>query len=345
MSFRFPTFVLNETAAEVFTPRSFEGVSQHGFDFRPTVAPGKLKVWARLVEKRDQRRNFNFSYGLKVALWPEGAEAGCVSFVGVSPDDFRKSGENKPEINWQKWQHRFVGSNYFGHLGRYWKVCEGGQTTLLRVDASDAAFVGEEDSGNRFFWRQNPESRRLKDWHWLQMSSAEFESQMRELWNNPESRLRFEVNWHHLSDDARDALAFRCENGSWDEFIRLLRLALIARVGLERGEVLGEVSWQVFCYAPVSVSLGGNHIWPDDPFLAAWRAALFSFFRPVFARVQGFDEDIYDCIKSHFFSSRPANWVRAQPSHHEMLEAQLELQYWAKRNASEERNAELLKDL
>ncbi len=341
----FSSFGLDEAARLVFAPSSHESQAQHFFRFAPQGSNEKMDLWARLVEHKE-KRGFNCSYWHRVALWPEGAEEGRVFFVGCSVDQLRETSAQTFELDWEQWQKSFEKPSYFGHLGRYWATEEQGETRVLRLDASDYAFsnVFQVGSEGRFVWRpydkQTPP--RVKDLRFMKVPVDDFDEQMRAQWNNLRSPIRLESDWWRFSRQQRDAFAFRCENGEWDEFLRLARLVLTARFE-HQNQSWGRTGWNFFCYVPTAISnVQGESVLENDDFLVRWRAALFDFFRPIYARNIGFCEDIPECVKRHFQSSNPRTQVEAEPSQHEVLEAQLELATWARHNLSQHHADELL---
>jgi len=325
----FPIFELDEASRPMFAASSHQGQAQHHFVFAPQGTTETIELWARLVQCR-KKRKVNFLWH-QVALWPQGAEPGRVFFTGCYKACFSEK-TSEFDFDWDCWQKRFEDENG-GLLERYWVTTEDGQSRLLRFQTNGwgSAISSSLALGHGFDWgvRNEETLRRVQELRFLQMSNDEFDRQMLLKWNNPQNSIRFESDWLELSREERDALAFECEHGEWDELIRLARLVLTARLGREACNS-GRVHWNFFCFIPINIQNAQEQMmFENDPFLLCWRALLFDYFRPRHARFIGLSETIPSCIRCHFQSGNPRTRVAVEPSQHEVLEARNKLKEWA----------------
>ena len=156
----------------------------------------------------------------------------------------------------------------------------------------------------------------------------EFTAFCQSLYDDADSDLRGALKWHDTAPTARDAVAFGCQLGDWEQLRHLLRCALIVvthECGISPSYARGQSYRQIdfLTRAEDRANVWFNRLraaicevvrpsfWPDEPiYVYAWRSA----------RAHDDGRNLVEC---------------GVPTAHELVEAQVELRAWLRPHLAE----------
>lgn len=258
--------------------------------------------------------------------------------------------------DWAMFEAEFVVRCSTRELARFWRVEHQGQTQLyrclsghalerLRVPTARGARSVSAGQSASCRWNTKPEgASELDGLHWLRTSTAQFEGEMRAMWDDPQHEVHYSLRWTAKTEAEKDAVAFECHRGDWAQlrgiakWVAQLRLSYHASGSSEAFEwnLAGESGAGRY---PVSFgSLGG------DGALLLWRRALTRAFDTPNFNAKGVRlGHIPLCVEGHIVGHESSFVEVNTPSAHELLEATLQLQTWARQNFSPA-NARILMD-
>ncbi|BCM93461.1 hypothetical protein IAD21_05352 [Abditibacteriota bacterium] len=358
---------LNADAAlrAYLSPESWNGYAQHRFVFR-TEDGEEEPLLARLALVRPFRRGKPFKHC--VILRPERAET---TRIFVSQGYWRygeiwMTSREASRFKWGLFERNLMDDESYHHLSRFCLKQQGDRDVLLRLDSHGGGKIygykwgGEDLYSKNFDWHPNNQlpyyrhvqSKRLflcdqLNLRLLRQTDTSFQRQLDFDWNNPTGEIRATLKWQQLNDAERNAIAFHCQNGDWDNFRSIAALALGVRL---RGmnslpeEVFfdgsdGTYMW-IFDYGKGTCGEADLH---RDEFLLRWFAALIEIFQPDNINAEGImDFERPSCICGHIMDSKL--WeAHVEPfSQHELMESQLKLREWAAQHFPPEEAQRLL---
>lgn len=169
-------------------------------------------------------------------------------------------------------------------------------------------------------------------------TAAEWRTRVEQELGDPLSQARFALQWRLLSFNQQADLAIACLCGSHSEMQRLFRAALRCESLLQQVEGTWQWAYQMgeqdYVYLAV---LNANGLPIGDfemsPFLIEWRDSLLKWFDP------SFDEDLsrnHRCVLDWSDNHEVFAVSVESPTHHERLEAMLELRDWARSKVPDE---------
>ena len=215
---------------------------------------------------------------------------------------------------------------------RYWQSPDLASCFALRCDGFGvvAQRAGEKMANTLFDWEKTAGENQF--WDWKEVNFRHF---AKNFWPNlKNSDLRFAYDWQFLSYEQKNAFAFRCENGDWDEMQRVFSLVLQVAAGLlniKASEYDGVIFWQFDRSEP-------RFNEAQIQFLKRWQKAVFAFFRPEFVL------KFHVCVRHWRDKSMEYSIVSSSiPSAHEVMEAQLKLREWARGKTPEAEVEKLLR--
>ncbi len=182
-----------------------------------------------------------------------------------------------------------------------------------------------------FEWKLPLGVERFADW-----SQPDFIEFCEHLYADENSELNFALRWREKSAEARDIEAFKCENGDWENLRKLFSCAqkVITHYHGIFPWPKSDASYWDFdrCWSNIS---GATEPCADAiAWSNRWRAALCEIARPSFWG----DKPI--CVyrwRHHDPERRELLWVSCTiPTHHEVLEAQLELREFLRPHLSDD---------
>ena len=152
-------------------------------------------------------------------------------------------------------------------------------------------------------------------------SQAKFLKFCERLCCDEDSELKRAVRWNDLSSEQKDGTAFGCENGDWKTLYRLFACAQIVVVyngGNFPTPKENNSFWRLDDYSAKRKNRVSRDTWA-----MRWQAALCKIFRPLFWS----NDPVYVWNwRNNDPKYKERNVVRcANPTHHEFLEAQVEL--------------------
>ena len=182
-----------------------------------------------------------------------------------------------------------------------------------------------KDGGDYLVWREGEfdliHFRWEQSWRETEFSSyprSAFFEFCERLRADENSELSYALRWHEFTPEQKSERAFSCENGNWEDLRRVFALAQIVLVhhrGVFQSHRSGESRWQFDLRHSPSKTTARK-------WALRWRAAICEIMRPSF----WLDEPL--CHRD--WRRKPLNENRCKvkcgiPTHHEFLEAQLEL--------------------
>ncbi len=208
----------------------------------------------------------------------------------------------------------------------------------------------QDKKGNLGFLSQSPfrfgdEQTALE---FLKLPQAEFLDLCAQQWDSPASELRASYEFDRLSLAERDAQVLSCENGDGDELRRLVDL-LAHLIWTERVEAQLQFEGEFENVIGLDLQTGDLLYCREDQIRArlnrlqrAWRKAILRVVAPVYIGQAVLPMHIEHWLKQGRVSLRV---LVQSPTHHELLEAQLQLRDWARENLSpaEQNELELLR--
>ncbi len=203
----------------------------------------------------------------------------------------------------------------------------------------------QDKKGNLGFLSQSPfrfgdEQNSAEFLRWPQ---GEFLALCAQQWNSPDSEMRRAYEFIQLSLDERDKQTLFCENGDASELhhlTHLLAVLLCSEVAKDIDQFDDEYENEIWLnlqsatlweYTEDGVAARLNRIYQ------AWRSAILRVVQP---RYIGQETPLY--IQDWLDKGRGKLHADvSRPTHHEQLEAQLQLRDWARQNLSEAEQKEL----
>ena len=177
----------------------------------------------------------------------------------------------------------------------------------------------------------------------LKLPQAEFLDLCAQQWNSPASELRASYEFDQLSLAERDAQVLACGNGDANEMRLLMNLLAhaiwseAARLELQFSDDYENTvwfNWQSDESYRVGEDEGSRYL---NRLYQSWRAAIFRVLEPRYIGQESLTH-----IQSWLGQARhPLSCVVESPTHHEQLEAQLQLREWAKQHLAEDERNEL----
>ena len=223
----------------------------------------------------------------------------------------------------------------YGHC--FWHV-SGNPFGITLFDNGSGRVVwrreGKQISEEEFKW----DCRNFEE-DWKDLPQREFEQICQRLLADEDSSLNGAIRWNALPPEQKDFIAFGCENGDWEKLRHLLYCAQILIVFQCRDFAFtDEIS---LCWRVDYRWEGGRTRTEAGDWGKRFQSALYKIVRPLF----WFDEPGYvwtwrNCMSPNFaLNDIP---LCSAPTHHEFLEAQLELREFLRPHLSDEAIEKLL---
>ena len=158
----------------------------------------------------------------------------------------------------------------------------------------------------------------------------------------PDSRGQFAVHWEQLNFEERADFLVRCHQGSYSQMRRLLHNVLVHAVQTDAD--FEECSW--VCHINHKID-AHSKIWLrnssprqqdfiETPHLRNWRRALTAWFAPRFIQTLAPEHQSAWIWRDHIRDRSLCTVSTEIPTHHERLEAALELRDWARGKVPDE---------
>ncbi len=344
-----------DAATQLYLPHATVSArAEHRFVYRAPNGDEEIAL-ARLcqVNRSDE------SWSHCVILRPERAEVARI-FAADAPLRHMKSRDSRGRLvpiqpaqwNWNLFAEVFQEHHRTMGVSRFWSVQDEVHTRLFRCFADGkaiivgAAFAGEErvrsSRQDSFRWRCNGTwaSRTDRPSRFSQITDPEFKAFMLDMWDDPQHEVHYALDWQQKTEAEKHAIAFECRNGTWPQLRAIAALVLQVRLSRETNLEDELYEWNFTDYGRIAVrnlpSLDG------DQSLLLWRQALtHAFDTPNFSAVGTRIDSLPRCLWIYADSQDDRIVEVGLLSAHELMEANLKLQAWARQHFTEQ-NARIL---
>ena len=312
-------------------------LSQHELYFLPPGTPatapatrvevevdGKGRVFsARLILLKQNANQLNF---YSIFYRDENVQDSGIFASGacLSAEAIRQSNLSEDDIIRKKAHYPFA--------ERYWYSPDGDYAIRFNVYSSAIGWGCHRNRAEEQIIQslQLPNKEKL-----LSYSQTEFLKLCVEFHSSNSPELRFILKWRKLTTAQRNEIAFGCERGNWDELRHLFSLVQIIIVH-HFNAFVGSANacvWR-FDYARSATMGTKSECLIAVPWIELWRETLCEIFLPSF-----WIEEEYNCI--YKWRRASAHKERCEiycsvPTHHELLEAQMQLREFLRPHLSDD---------
>lgn len=249
----------------------------------------------------------------------------------------------------ETWEKGFIDGTRKGldvpvhHLERYWRH------PCLPTAAHYSLFINQNQFApalhllngsdqHEFLWATEfGEPLTLSADEWIDWSAQDFHSSVSRQFDDPQSEIY--LTWQWIQIPPAERFAAYVGRPEWSEFMKLMRLVLQSEFlhnnslsqqelkmdwhfGLSRKlQTVKPARWASGCF-PITSSVHVQSRFQYSPRLDAWSKAIRGYYESLPTQMPA-----PRFINRHIFNSHPVSCFA--PSHHEMLEARLQLHAWA----------------